>query len=130
MTIVGIGIDLVKISRMKKITARWESGFLDRVFTTREQAYCLDKRAPQVHLSGRFAIKEAAIKALGTGLRQGIRWVDVETVNNASGKPIVRFSGRVLQLANDMGVSKVLSSISHDHDYAIAQVILQGTENH
>ncbi len=130
MAILGIGIDLVKISRMEKITARWEGDFLNRVFTTNEQNYCLEKRFPHIHFSGRFAMKEATLKAFGSGLKNGIRWVDIETVNSLSGQPMVRFSGRALQLADEIGVSKAIASISHDHDYAIAQVILEGSLNH
>ncbi len=129
MAIVGIGIDLVKISRMEKIRARWHQHFLDRIFTTNEQRYCLQHQKPQVHFSGRFAIKEAVLKALGTGLRDGIRWTEIETVNNPSGKPLVQLTGRASQCADDLGVVQILSSISHDHDYAIAQVILEGRQN-
>jgi len=125
MAIVGIGIDLVKISRLEKITARWEGHFLDRVFTSAEQAYCLEKRFPPIHFSGRFAIKEATLKALGSGLRKGMRWTDIETLNGPCGRPLVRVFGRVLQVAEDLGVSKILGSISHDQDYAVGQVVLQ-----
>lgn len=129
MAIVGIGIDLVKISRMEKIRIRWHQAFLDRIFTADEQAYCLQFQKPQVRLSGRFAIKEALLKALGTGLRDGIRWTDITTVNDAAGKPLVQLRGQARQFADELGVQKILSSISHDHDYAIAQIILEGGHN-
>jgi len=127
MAIIGIGIDLVKISRMEKIRARWHQHFLDRVFTTNEQHYCLQYHLPHVHFSGRFAIKEALLKALGSGLRDGIRWMEIETVNNQAGKPFVQLTGQARQYADALGVEQILSSISHDHDYAIAQVILEGS---
>ncbi len=126
MAIIGIGIDLVKISRMEKIRARWHQHFLDRVFTAREQHYCLQYHLPHIHFSGRFAIKEALLKALGTGLRGGIRWIDIEVANNQTGKPLVQLTAQARKYADDMGVKQILSSISHDHDYAIAQVILEG----
>lgn len=126
MAIVGIGIDLVKISRMEKIKTRWRQNFLDRIFTEKEQAYCLQFQKPHVHFSGRFAIKEALLKALGTGLRDGIRWTDIETLNDQAGKPFVQLTGHAKRLSDNLDVQKILSSISHDHDYAIAQIILEG----
>ncbi len=126
MTIVGIGIDLVKISRIEEMMARWEDRFLDRVFTPTEQAYCLDRKAPHIHLSARFAVKEAILKALGTGLRMGTKWREIETVNNRSGKPEVKLWGRTRELADARNVADVFASITHDHDYSIAQVILVG----
>ncbi len=127
MAIVGIGIDLVKISRLEKITTRWARHFLERVFTAEEQSYCLKKRFPPRHLSGRFAIKEATLKAFGSGLQKGIRWTDIETLKGPSGKPVVRVSGRAFQVAEALGVSEIFASISHDHDYAIGQVLLHRT---
>lgn len=126
MAIVGIGIDLVQISRIKKITARWESQFLGRIFTKTERQYCLQKNSPHIHFSGRFAIKEAMLKALGTGLRDGIKWQEIETLSSPSGKPIVRLSGCALELADHLKISGIWGSISHDDDYAIGQVILEG----
>ena len=128
MTIVGIGIDLVKISRIQEMMERWGPRFLDRVFTPTEQAYCLRHRFPPVHLSARFAVKEAILKALGTGLRMGTKWKEIETVNNPAGKPEVKLWGTTGQLAAEKNVSKIFATITHDHDYAIAQVLLQGPE--
>ncbi len=124
MTIVGIGVDLVKISRIQSMRTQWGTRFLDRVFTPAEQAYCLHRRAPHIHLSARFAVKEAILKALGTGLRMGTRWREIETVNNPAGKPEVRLSGRTRELADERNVADIFASITHDHDYSIAQVIL------
>ncbi|MBI3803194.1 MAG: holo-ACP synthase [Nitrospirae bacterium] len=121
---IGIGVDLVKISRIQEISARWGDRFLDRVFTPAEQAYCLRRKFPPVHLSARFAVKEAILKALGTGLRMGTRWKEIETINNPAGKPEVRMSGRTRELADAQQVEEVFASITHDHDYSIAQVIL------
>ncbi|HIE64288.1 MAG: holo-ACP synthase [Nitrospira sp.] len=125
MSIVGIGIDLVKISRLEEITQRWGDRFLNRVFTPSERDYCLQHKRPHIHFSARFAVKEAALKALGTGLREGIRWKDVETVNDPNGKPELRMYGKTRRLAEAQKVSKVFTSMTHDHDYAIAQVILE-----
>lgn len=126
--IVGTGVDLVKISRIQEMTARWGSRFLDRVFTPTEQAYCLRRKLPAIHLSARFAVKEAMLKALGTGLRMGTKWKEIETVNNESGKPEVLLSGRTGQLAAGKNVQEIFASITHDSDYSIAQILLQGTD--
>ncbi len=128
MMIVGIGIDLVKISRMQTITQRWGAPFLDRLFTPEEQTYCLRHTVPPIHLAGRFAVKEALLKALGTGLRHGIQWREIETGQTAHGAPDVRLSGAARRLADARHVQQVLVSISHDPDYAVAQVILVASE--
>lgn len=129
MSIVGIGIDLVKISRLEGITKRWGNRFLDRVFTKTERAYCLQHKHPEYHFSARFAVKEATMKALGTGLQNGICWKEVETRNDSNGKPEVRVSGKTRQLAEAKKVSGIFASIAHDHDYAIGQIILEQIEN-
>lgn len=128
MTIIGIGVDLVKISRIQEMTERWGSRFLDRVFTPTEQTYCLRRKFPPVHLSARFAVKEAILKALGTGLRMGTRWTEIETINNAAGKPEVKLWGRTGELAAGKNVSEIFATITHDSDYSIAQVLLQGPQ--
>lgn len=128
MRILGVGIDMVKVSRIEGIIERRGHYFLDRVFTEGEKTYCLQKKMAHVHFAGRFAVKEALLKALGTGLSDGISWQDIETLRRASGRPTVQLFGRVRQLAGQMGVSAVFSSITHDDDYAIAQVILEGAE--
>ncbi len=127
--IVGIGIDLVKISRIRAAADRWDAHFLDRVFTPEEQAYCLRHPAPATHLSGRFAVKEALLKALGTGLLRGLGWREIETRQNAEGGPEVRLYGATRRLADTRKVRQVFVSISHDSDYAIAQVVLVGSED-
>jgi holo-[acyl-carrier protein] synthase len=122
--IIGIGVDLVKISRVAEIAGRWNERFLDRVFTPAERAYCLRHKFPHIRLSARFAVKEATLKALGIGFRMGIRWKEIETINNAAGKPEVILRGRTREIADQQGVSEALVSITHDHEYSIAQVIL------
>jgi len=128
MNTLGIGIDMVKVSRMETIMRRWDHNFLDRIFTKAEQDYCLQKKMAHIHFSGRFAVKEAVLKALGSGLSKGISWKEIETTPGVSGQPCVRLSGQVQQLADDLGTCEILSSITHDADYAIGQVLLQGTK--
>ena len=93
--IVGIGIDLVKNQRIEKAIERWEDRFLMRIFTPQERDYANAFASHYLHFSGRFAVKEALLKALGTGLSSGIRWVEIEVLNNARGRPEINATGRV-----------------------------------
>jgi holo-[acyl-carrier protein] synthase len=127
--IAGIGIDLVKIKRIQEAVKRWDQRFLSRIFTPLEQQYCYGHLDPALHLSGRFAVKEAVFKAMGTGWRRGVRWTEIEVTNNPQGKPMVTVTGRVKQLMADLGVSEIHVSISHDTDYAIGQVVLVKGKN-
>ncbi len=122
--IYGIGVDLVKIQRIEEAVKRWDRRFLDRIFTPIEQEYSYRQKQPFLHLAGRFAVKEAVLKALGTGLRSGIRWVEIEIVNQPSGKPEVRVSGKVKELLQQHHVEAIHVSISHDSDYSVGQAVL------
>ena len=122
--IYGVGVDLVKIPRIKEAVKRWDRRFLNRIFTPIEQEYSYRQKQPFLHLAGRFAVKEAVLKALGTGLSSGIRWVEIEVVNQPSGKPEVRVSGKVKTLMRQRGVKEIYVSISHDTDYSVGQAVL------
>ena len=117
----GTGIDLLEVARIKKATERWGERFLHRVFTQQERDYCQRKAHPEQSLAARFAAKEAVLKAIGTGLSGGIRWTDIEVANDEKGKPGVRLGKRILQ---KVGKRKVLLSISHTKEFAIAQAAL------
>ncbi len=123
--IVGAGIDLVENGRMQEILERWGRRFADRVFLPEEQAYCDSKAAPAGHYAGRFAVKEAVTKALGTGMTAEIGWLDIEVIRDpASGAPSVRLSSKAARLAEQRDVGDILVSLSHTHNYALAQAIL------
>ncbi len=122
--IVGLGVDVVKVSRVRAAVERWGDRFLTRVFTEREQTYARRRREPAPHLAGRFAAKEAVFKALGVGWRRGVRWREVEVVNNAHGKPELVLTGQTKRLSETLGVTATHMSLSHDDDYAIAEVVL------
>ncbi len=124
--IVGIGIDLVKISRIDK-AGKNHGGFLERVFTEREREYCTRQKFPAQHYAGRFAAKEALLKAIGTGWSAGVKWTDMEVLHGEGGGPIVNVSGRVKDLMDLKGVKQIFLSYSHDEGYAVAQVVLEGT---
>lgn len=115
--ILGIGNDIIEIARIQAVIARHSKRFLNRIFTPSEQEYCLKRKNPALHLAGRFAAKEAIVKALGTGFSQGISWLDIEIKNDSKGKPIVSFSPSAKELFGDLNLH---ISISHCHHYATA----------
>jgi holo-[acyl-carrier protein] synthase len=117
----GLGVDLIEVGRIRKACERWGERFLRRVFTAGERAYCTRKAHPEQSLAARFAAKEAVLKAIGTGLSGGIRWTDVEVVNDRSGKPGVRLGERITRRIGDR---RVLLTISHTKELAIAQAVL------
>jgi holo-[acyl-carrier protein] synthase len=99
---------------------------LRRVFTKHEQAYCQQHKERVQHLAGRFAAKEAVLKALGTGMRGKMKWTDVQIANNDLGKPGIVLSGESARVAERMGIAKVLVSISHTREHAVASAIALG----
>lgn len=120
MIIKGIGNDIIEISRIKGVISRHGQRFLDKVFTKAEQNYCLQHQDSEKNFAGRFAAKEAIVKALGTGLKNGISWLDFEILNDAAGKPVVHFSP---SLQKRFASPNVMISISHCKAYATAFAI-------
>jgi len=125
-SIRGIGVDLAKIPRMRQVVERWQDRFLRRVFTEAEIAYCQRRHDPIPHLAARFAAKEAVMKALGTGLRMGVTWREVEVRRERGEAPTMVLTGRTAAIARAKGASRILVSLTHDGDYAFAQVMLVG----
>lgn len=113
MTKLYHGIDLVDDSRMEKVRQRHGERFLERVFTSLERQYCQKHRQQSERWAGRFAVKEAVMKMLGTGWSGGVAWTDIETINDPSGRPEVRLSGKTAQLAQEMGIEQISVSITH-----------------
>ncbi len=122
--IQGIGIDIVEVERIREASRRWGARFEQRVYTQQELAYCGDAPTRYWRLAARFAAKEAALKALGTGLITGMRWQDVEVQANAVGKPELVLHGEVQRYANKCNISSIFVSMSHTNAYAVAQVTL------
>jgi holo-[acyl-carrier protein] synthase len=118
----GIGTDIIEVRRIEESIERFGQRFLDRIFSYDEQAYCLHHRDSSRHFAGRFAAKEAIVKSLGTGFRNGIGWLDIEIVNNAEGKPVARLSA---QLQEQFDSPKIHLSISHGRDYATAFAVCE-----
>lgn len=113
----GVGTDIIEVGRIEKVIRRFDARFLDRIFSLQEQNYCLKYRDAARHFAGRFAAKEAVVKALGTGFSGEVGWLDIEIINDPSGKPSVRLSQQVQKLFHS---PHVLISISHCHEYATA----------
>lgn len=124
--IVGVGIDLVEIERIKQIIIKWGEHFLNRVYTLNEIRYCEERRYNRFQTyAGFFAAKEACAKALGTGIREGIKWKDIEIKNDSRGKPSICLSGLVQIRASSKKISNIKVSISHSKKLATAQVIME-----
>jgi holo-[acyl-carrier protein] synthase len=117
----SVGVDLVEVARIARLTAR--PGGLTSVLTAGELEYCCSRRRPDVHIAGRFAAKEAVLKALGTGRAGAVRWTDVEVLNDAAGRPIVHLHGACAVRARDFALLSLAISISHTADLAIAHAV-------
>jgi holo-[acyl-carrier protein] synthase len=122
MEILAHGIDLVDFGRIQEMLDRHDSHFLDRVFTSYEQAYA-GQKFPAEKLAGRFAAKEAVLKLLGTGWRGKIAWTDIEITNDPLGQPEVALSGEVARIAKDKGIGQITLSITHTGNFAIASAV-------
>ena len=124
--IVGIGVDVVEIDRVKRMFAEKSERMLQRLFTANEIAYLSTKAVPAQHLAVRLAAKEAAYKALaGNELARGIGWRDVEIVTRDDGAPELRLSGRAEQRFSELGAASIHVSLSHSHETAVAVVVVE-----
>ena len=123
--IVGIGIDVAEVKRIRAVIESQGERFLRRVFTVEEVAYCEKFKNKYERYAGRFAAKEAAMKALGTGWSRGVRWVDVEVVRHRGRRPTLELKGEARKIADGLGVRNIALSITHTVEQAIAQVIFE-----
>jgi len=123
--IVGTGVDIVETPRIQRALKRHGERFARRLYTPQEIGYCERFKNKAERYAARFAAKEAAFKALGTGWGEGLRWLEVEVTHRSSGKPELVLSGRAQQLARELGVTRSAVSISHADRYVVAQVILE-----
>lgn len=123
--IVGTGVDITEIPRIRQAIERYGERFLKRVFTAEEIRYCTGKVNAAERLAARFAAKEAGMKAIGTGLRGGVTWKDMEVVRYPGQRPQLRYSGRAAEIATALGCKKAHLSLSHTAEQAIAHVILE-----
>ena len=125
MTIIGLGFDATEIPRIAATIGRYGDRFTHRIFTDGEIEYCMRRRFPEIHFAGRFASKEAAMKALGTGHSQGVLWRDVE-VGRRGGPPQLRLHGGAARRFEGMGGRSSLLTITHTDALAMAQVLILG----
>ena len=123
--IVGTGIDIVNISRIERLMTRWGNLFLARVFTQHEIDWCQQRSRPPECFAIRFAAKEAFIKAIGWGLRNGIQWTDIEVENDPLGKPSFSFHRKAREILETLRIRRALLTLSHDRPYAVAHVLLE-----
>jgi holo-[acyl-carrier protein] synthase len=120
-----MGVDIAEVHRIQGAIERHGEVFLRRVYTPREREYCEQFRNKYERYAGRFAAKEAAMKALGTGWRRGVRWVDLEIVREPSGRPTLALAGEAGKIAQQLGVKNISLSITHTEAQALAQVIFE-----
>ena len=125
MNIIGLGLDATDIDRVADVIKRHGERFLRRIFTDIEVAYCTRRRVPAIHFAGRFAAKDAAMKALGTGHSQGVLWRDVEVIRGG-GPPRLQWHGGAARRFAAMGGQSALLTITHSDDLAMAQVLILG----
>lgn len=121
--VYGIGIDIVKIGRMREVVEKWGTKFLTRVFTRAEIAYCSGKKDPFLSYSVRFAAKEALIKAIGSEVPVSLQ--DIEVVNVGGGKPLITAGGRLAEFFREKGITSTHLSLSHEKEYGVACVVLE-----
>ena len=126
MSVIGIGTDLVEVARIEHSLERFGERFLQRVFTAGEIEYCQSMKFPARHLAARFAAKEAASNAFGTGIGKSLGWKDVDVRKKASGEPYLVLSGRAEAMANERGVTSALITLSHTDNHALACIVLTG----
>ncbi|HKD01780.1 MAG TPA: holo-[acyl-carrier-protein] synthase [Terriglobales bacterium] len=124
--IVGTGIDMAEVPRIARSIARFGERFLKRVFTEGEIRYCDSKVNRAERYAARFAAKEAAMKALGTGWNHGVRWRDIEVRRQPGGRPTLAFQGKAAEFAARLGTKNIALSLTHTEHQAFAQVILEG----
>ncbi len=128
MAILGIGTDIVECPRIADMIERHQDIFITRVYTAAEIEYCSGRKAATQHYAGRWAAKEAVLKALGTGWRRGISWRDIEIISNRQGAPLCLLHGGAREVQERAGIQRMHVSISHSRYYAVAYAIAEGEQ--
>jgi holo-[acyl-carrier protein] synthase len=123
--IVGTGIDIAEVPRIREVIERHGQRFLQRVFTEGEIQYCESKANRVERYAARFAAKEAGMKALGTGWNHGVRWRDIEVARKPGGRPTLLLHGKAAEFAAKLGTTNIALSLTHTAEQAVAQVILE-----
>src|ERR1700747_410598 len=123
--IIGMGIDVEEVERVRGAMELQGERFLRRIFTETERAYCEQFKDKYERYAGRFAVKEAAMKALGTGWSRGVRWVDIEVLRRRGSRPTLELRGEARRIADQLGVKNIAISMTHTPKQAMAQVIFE-----
>ena len=123
--ICGLGIDSIEIARVRRVHAEYPERFVGRILTQAEKEYVARYADPVPRIAGRFAVKEACMKALGTGWGNGVRWRDIEVKRHPSGKPVVELHGRAKEICASLGGTHVHCTITHTDDHAMAVVVIE-----
>ncbi|MBA63040.1 MAG: holo-[acyl-carrier-protein] synthase [Planctomycetaceae bacterium] len=126
MNVIGLGTDIIECLRIAKMIEKHGELFLNRVYTSTEIAYCSSRKAANQSYAGRWAVKEAVLKAMGTGWSRGIRWKDIEVIIDLTGKPSVAIHGVAKEICEELGITDVLISLSHCRSHATATAIAVG----
>jgi holo-[acyl-carrier protein] synthase len=121
--IYGIGIDIVKIQRMKDASEKWGRKFIEKILTENEIEYCFDKKEPYPSLAVRFAAKEALIKAIGSEIAVNMK--DIEIINTENGRPLIKVSGKLKVFFEEKKIKRCHLSLSHEKEYGTACVVLE-----
>src|SRR5258705_10871670 len=124
--IVGLGVDITEVDRVRGAIERQGQTSVNTLYTAKERAYCEKFKNKYERYAGRFAVKEATMKALGTGWSRGVRWVDIEVVREISGKPTLELHVEAKKIAGKLGVKHIAVTITHTANQALAQVIFEG----
>jgi holo-[acyl-carrier protein] synthase len=128
MRVIGIGTDIIECLRIAKMIERHGELFITRVYTPYEIKYCQSRRQATQHFAGRWAAKEAILKALGTGWRRGISWRDIEVRNEPGGRPVVALRGGAREVVEQQRIGQILISISHCRSHATAYALALAAE--
>jgi holo-[acyl-carrier protein] synthase len=126
--IIGIGTDIIECLRIAQMIERHGDLFINRVYTPHEIQYCQSRKLSTQHYAGRWAAKEAILKALGTGWRRGISWRDIEIRNEPGGRPVVALRGGARDVVEQLGITEMLISISHCRSHATAYALAHGND--
>ena len=124
--VFGIGVDIVKVERVKEAVLRWGDKFTERLFTQQELSYCFGRHNPYISLSARFAAKEAVVKAISSGIPFSFR--EAEVVNSPGGQPTMQARGRLADFLKEKGVVNIHLSLSHENEFAVAYVLLEKSD--
>ena len=126
MNVIGIGTDIIECLRIAQMIERHGDIFIRRVYTPHEIEYCSERKAATQHYAGRWAAKEAVLKAMGTGWSRGITWCDIEVRNKPGGQPVIALGGEARVICEEMGISEMMISISHCRSHATAYALAVG----